>query len=103
MLDHEQSYNTNLLSEQILFQNIGGNIAFKRLLPRIGRAQRRLPTASARMLSDANKNSTTHSKTVRLNASQRYEWSFWATKYPVRPLGRTIFIFAHRQKAFSFF
>ena len=37
------------------------------------------------------------------NASQSYEWSFWATKDPVRPLGRTIFIFAHRQKAFSSF
>ena len=31
MLDHEQSYNSNLLSEQTGFQNIGGNIAFKGL------------------------------------------------------------------------
>ena len=31
MLEHEQSYNSNLLSEQTVLQNIGGKIAFKRI------------------------------------------------------------------------
>ena len=75
MLDPEHSYNSNLYSEQTELQNKGGKFHLKgpgRPSNRLSRQYYAMQRTFLQVLQ----------KTVRLNASQRYEWSFGPLNIP---------------------